>query len=390
MLLLKNRSIYNFISFGQNNKEKTSGLNYLVSHFNKIMKITWKQIFIIFFIIVILLLAADFGYKKYSKIQEEKRIELLRIENEKIKIAKEKRERESLLKKRLEEERMEREKKEAEEKLAKERAELKVLEKERAKRNISIYKKGHKIFLEKKYVPINISSDYQRYFSIAEVVQGDNYWTILERVFGKSEWAKFSSSEKNKFVSVAEKISRVGRYSLKKGMKVVLPNSKKAFSFSPFSEKLSDSYIAEIAGKRDEKIGQYWNDFGSVYGNNIFQIRAGKKSEHILIINRKTQYFGMYKNGVLKNWGPISSGKVGHKTPAGFYVSLWFKDMWHSITYGDAEMPNAVNYDPDGFFTHAGKLPGYPQSHGCPRVLKGDSEKIFGVAKSEVFPIIVL
>lgn len=261
---------------------------------------------------------------------------------------------------------------------------------ERAKRNIAPYTYGHKIFAEKKYVPIDIPEKYQKYFSTAEVITGDNYWTIFERVFGKKIWGGFSSVQKNKYVAYGEKISRVGRYNLKKGMNLVLPNSPEGLSFAPVTSKLSEKYMQEVLVKREQKIGQYWIDFGSDYGNKIFQSRAGKKSDHILIINRKTQYFGMYKNGALQNWGPISSGKVGNGTPAGFYVSLWYKDMWHSKTYGDAEMPNAVNYDPDGFFTHAGVLPGYPQSHGCPRVLKGDSEKIFSVAKSEVFPIIVL
>jgi len=201
---------------------------------------------------------------------------------------------------------------------------------ERARRNILPYKYGHRIFNDKKYVPIKIPEKYQKYFSIAEVTKGDNYWTILERVFGKSKWGEFSSSEKNAFVNYGEKISRVGRYNLKNGMKLVLPNSKEGLSFSPLKSKLSEEFLKEVAGKRDEKIGQYWIDFGSAYGNKIFQSRAGKKSSHILIIDRKNQYFGMYKNGILQNWGPISSGKVGHVTPAGFYISLWYKDMWNA------------------------------------------------------------
>jgi lipoprotein-anchoring transpeptidase ErfK/SrfK len=53
-------------------------------------------------------------------------------------------------------------------------------------------------------------------------------------------------------------------------------------------------------------------------------------------------------------------------------------------------MPNAVNFTPGGLFTHQGVLPGYPQSHGCPRMLKDDSRKIYDISLYEVFPIIVI
>jgi lipoprotein-anchoring transpeptidase ErfK/SrfK len=52
-------------------------------------------------------------------------------------------------------------------------------------------------------------------------------------------------------------------------------------------------------------------------------------------------------------------------------------------------MPNAVNFDPNGLFTHQGALPGFSASHGCVRMLEKDSKLIFDIAQNEVFPIIL-
>jgi hypothetical protein len=55
--------------------------------------------------------------------------------------------------------------------------------------------------------------------------------------------------------------------------------------------------------------------------------------------------------------------------------------MHYSKTYDDAPMPLMERLTWDGIALHAGKLPGYPASHGCVRLPKAFAEKLYAVTQ---------
>jgi hypothetical protein len=74
-----------------------------------------------------------------------------------------------------------------------------------------------------------------------------------------------------------------------------------------------------------------------------------------------------------------STGAPGHATPTGVFTVLQ-KDKHHrSSTYNNAPMPNMNRLTWSGIALHAGKLPGYPASHGCVRLPLEFSAKLFTV-----------
>ena len=87
----------------------------------------------------------------------------------------------------------------------------------------------------------------------------------------------------------------------------------------------------------------------------------------------------VYRNGVRIAVSTCSTGKPGHETPTGVFVVLQ-KDKHHrSSTYNNAPMPNMNRLTWGGIALHAGKLPGFPASHGCIRLPTDFSAKLFGV-----------
>jgi len=100
------------------------------------------------------------------------------------------------------------------------------------------------------------------------------------------------------------------------------------------------------------------------------------KSEREMRVFLDSQYFGAYENGKLVQWGPISSGRSGFRTPTGDFQMIWKSLNYYSKKY-DAEMSFAINFSQDGYFIHAQALPGRPASHGCIRLLKADAQKLF-------------
>lgn len=95
-------------------------------------------------------------------------------------------------------------------------------------------------------------------------------------------------------------------------------------------------------------------------------------TERQMIVFLQEQYFGLYENGQLFHWGPISSGRRGN-TPIGNFRALW-KDRWHrSSLYHNALMYYGIQFR-GNFFTHqTTEMPGYPASAGCVRMLEVDA-----------------
>ena len=55
--------------------------------------------------------------------------------------------------------------------------------------------------------------------------------------------------------------------------------------------------------------------------------------------------------------------------------------MHHSTLYDDAPMPFMQRLTWDGVALHAGRLPGYPASHGCVRLPKQFAELLYDVTR---------
>jgi L,D-transpeptidase catalytic domain len=99
----------------------------------------------------------------------------------------------------------------------------------------------------------------------------------------------------------------------------------------------------------------------------------------LIIVSIPDQLVHVYRNGVRIAASTCSTGKPGHGTPTGVFKILQ-KDKHHrSSTYNNAPMPNMNRLTWSGVALHAGKLPGYPASHGCVRLPTEFSELLFGV-----------
>lgn len=120
----------------------------------------------------------------------------------------------------------------------------------------------------------------------------------------------------------------------------------------------------------------------------ISQLKPGEFTWHperapegpvAVVVSLPQQRVHVYRNGVRVAVSTCSTGKPGHATPTGVFVVLQ-KDKHHkSSTYNDAPMPNMNRLTWSGIALHAGKLPGYPASHGCVRLPFAFSEKLFTI-----------
>jgi len=98
----------------------------------------------------------------------------------------------------------------------------------------------------------------------------------------------------------------------------------------------------------------------------------------LVIVNLKAQRLVMFRNGVPIAASTLSSGAPGHETPTGVFTILQKNKEHYSKTYDNAPMPNMQRLTWKGIALHAGKLPGYPASHGCVRLPLKFSEHLFG------------
>jgi hypothetical protein len=92
------------------------------------------------------------------------------------------------------------------------------------------------------------------------------------------------------------------------------------------------------------------------------------KGPLLVTVSLTNQRLTLYDDGVAIAHSPISSGTAEYPTPTGVF-SVIQKARWHrSNLYSAAPMPFMQRLTWSGVAVHAGKLPGYPASHGCIRL----------------------
>jgi len=113
-------------------------------------------------------------------------------------------------------------------------------------------------------------------------------------------------------------------------------------------------------------------------GEYVWAPEASPHGPALVIVNLKTQKLVIFRNGVPIGASTVSSGSPGHETPTGVFTILQKREEHYSSTYNNAPMPNMQRLTQRGIALHAGKLPGYPASHGCIRLPHKFSELLFG------------
>ena len=100
-----------------------------------------------------------------------------------------------------------------------------------------------------------------------------------------------------------------------------------------------------------------------------------------VVIDLMSQLFYVYRGDRLVGVSTISSGRKGKETQLGFWEVRTKKVKGFSRKYDNAPMPFMQMYDEKGLAFHAGKVPGYPASHGCVRLPLKFAERLYGMTK---------
>jgi hypothetical protein len=103
-------------------------------------------------------------------------------------------------------------------------------------------------------------------------------------------------------------------------------------------------------------------------GEFIWHPEIAPSGPIVMIVSLPEQLAYVYRNGVVIGVATVSTGKPGHETPTGVFTILQKNADHYSNIYDSAPMPYMQRLTWSGVALHAGRLPGYPASHGCVRM----------------------
>jgi lipoprotein-anchoring transpeptidase ErfK/SrfK len=102
----------------------------------------------------------------------------------------------------------------------------------------------------------------------------------------------------------------------------------------------------------------------------------------LMVVELATQRATVFRGGRPIAVTTVSTGTKSHPTPTGVFPILQKRVVHHSKKYNNAPMPYMQRLTWDGIALHAGKLPGYPASHGCVRLPKAFAEQLFRITST--------
>lgn len=112
-------------------------------------------------------------------------------------------------------------------------------------------------------------------------------------------------------------------------------------------------------------------------GEYLWTPEASPAGSLVIVVSLPEQRAHVYRNGIRIGVSTISSGKPGKETPTGVFPILQKREVHHSNLYDGAPMPYMQRLTWDGIALHAGRIPGYPASHGCVRLPKAFAKILF-------------
>lgn len=110
----------------------------------------------------------------------------------------------------------------------------------------------------------------------------------------------------------------------------------------------------------------------------------------VITVSLSSQRMHVFLDGVLWRSSPVSTGKRGKRTPTGVFAILQKKRFHRSNLYSNAPMPYMQRLTWGGIAIHAGRLPGYPASHGCIRLPTEFASELFKITGATTTAVIVV
>ena len=123
-------------------------------------------------------------------------------------------------------------------------------------------------------------------------------------------------------------------------------------------------------------------------GEFIWSPQAVPAGPLVMVISLDEQRAYVYRNGLRIGVSTVSTGKKGYETPTGVFTILQKKKDHKSNLYDDAPMPFMQRLTWDGVALHAGRLPGYPASHGCVRLPYEFARRLFDVTTFDMTVVV--
>ena len=98
-----------------------------------------------------------------------------------------------------------------------------------------------------------------------------------------------------------------------------------------------------------------------------------------VVVSLPLQVAYVYRGGTLAGITTVSTGAPGNDTPTGSFQILQKRRDHRSNLYDNAPMPFMQRLTWDGIALHAGRNPGYPDSHGCVRLPTAFARQLFSM-----------
>lgn len=125
-------------------------------------------------------------------------------------------------------------------------------------------------------------------------------------------------------------------------------------------------------------IPRRWAESELAYSPLPYSYSWARIYKKTVLVSLTHQVFGAYEEGCLINWGPISSGRMEHLTPSGFFHLNWKAKGRRSTLNSDWYLSWYFNFHNErGLSFHQYELPGYPASHACLRLLERDARWLY-------------
>jgi len=118
----------------------------------------------------------------------------------------------------------------------------------------------------------------------------------------------------------------------------------------------------------------------------LFGGLASAQANVVVTVDKSAQQLSVIVDGVQRYQWPVSTARMGYRTPNGTYRPQWLARKWYSREYDWSPMPYSIFFN-EGYAIHGSyevSRLGRPASHGCIRLHPENAALLFALVKDHM------